>query len=98
MNRNKFWIKVIAVLLAVLVWFLLLLPVGVRIVFAFSPPILDGRLDDVYLQYGTITRYKDTNIHTPTGQSNVAAAYLYILEDEDWVYVFYHLGSLAQSV
>ncbi|MGA9347875.1 MAG: hypothetical protein WBW48_17360 [Anaerolineae bacterium] len=40
MNRSKFWIRVIAVLLAVLMWFLLLLPVGVRIVFAFSPPIL----------------------------------------------------------
>jgi uncharacterized RDD family membrane protein YckC len=34
MNKSKFWIRVIAVLLAVLIWFLLLLPVGVRIVFA----------------------------------------------------------------
>ena len=90
MKRNRFWMRVIAVLLAVLVWFQPLLPVGVRIVFAFSPPILDGRLDDVYLQYGAITRYKDTNTHTPTSQPDVAGAYLYILEDEDHVYVFYY--------
>jgi hypothetical protein len=97
MRRSKFWIRVIAVLLAVLIWFLLLLPIGVRIVFAFRPPIFDGRLDDVY-QYGTIPRHKDTTPHTPTGRSDVAAAYLHILEDKDCVYVFYHLGSLAQSV
>jgi hypothetical protein len=90
MKKDRFWVRVIAVLVAVLMWLLLLLPVGVRIAFAFSPPILDGRLDDVYLQYGTVTRYKDTNTHAPTGQPDVAGAYLYILEDEDYVYVFYH--------
>lgn len=90
MIRNKFWIKVIAVLLAVLIWFSPLLPGGVETAYAFTPPTLDGRLDDVYLQYGAITRYKDTNTHTPTSQPDVAGAYLYILEDEDYVYVFYH--------
>lgn len=56
----------------------------------FEPPSLDGRLDDVYLEYGRVTRYIDTGIHTPTGQYNVAAAYLYVLEDAQYVYVFYH--------
>ena len=56
----------------------------------FSPPILDGRLDDVYLEYGRVTRYIDLGVHTPTRQSSVAAAYLYVLEDAQFVYVFYH--------
>ncbi|MGC8873428.1 MAG: hypothetical protein ACP5SI_03145, partial [Chloroflexia bacterium] len=56
----------------------------------FEPPVLDGRLDDVYLEYGRITRYIDLGVHTPTRQSSVAAAYLYVLEDEQYVYVFYH--------
>ena len=34
MDKNRFWVKVIAVLVAVLMWLLLLVPVGVRIVFA----------------------------------------------------------------
>ena len=34
MDKNSFLVRVIAVLLAVLMWLLLLLPVGVRIVFA----------------------------------------------------------------
>ena len=76
--------------MAAVVWFVLGLLGGIPAVFAADPPTLDGRLDDVYLQYGTVTRYKDTNTHTPTGQSDVAAAYLCILEDEDYVYVFYH--------
>jgi hypothetical protein len=34
MDENRFWVRVIAVLVAVLMWLLLLLPVGVRIAFA----------------------------------------------------------------
>jgi hypothetical protein len=57
---------------------------------AWSAPILDGKLDDVYLEYGSITRYGDTNTHEATGLDFHPAAYLYVLEDDYSVYVFYH--------
>lgn len=90
MHGSKCWSKVVAVLLAVLAWFMPMLSGGIPTVFAFAPPTLDGRLDDVYLQYGAITRYTDSNTHTPTGQSDIVSAYLYVLEDADYIYVLYH--------
>jgi len=49
-NMSKLWIKLISVLMAAVVWFVLGLLGGIPAVFAADPPALDGRLDDVYLQ------------------------------------------------
>jgi hypothetical protein len=57
---------------------------------AWTPPTLDGKLDDTYRLYGTATRYGDTNAHEATGLADYSAAYLYVLEDDNYVYVYYH--------
>jgi hypothetical protein len=90
MINKRFWNRAIILSVTIVLWCMPLLPAGVQPAFAFTAPILDGRLDDVYLEYGTITRYYDAATHAPTGQSDVAAAYLYLLEDENYVYIFYH--------
>lgn len=50
----------------------------------------DGFLNPEYKLYGIKTRYGDTNAHEATNLSDYAAAYLYVLEDDNYVYVFYH--------
>ncbi len=90
MNRGIHWTRALATLSVVLVALMVVLTGGVKIAFAWTAPTLDGYLDDVYLQYGQVTRYGDTNIHTPTGLDHYAAAYLYVLEDANYVYVYYH--------
>ena len=75
-----------AVLLAVAT----LLIIGVATSFAWTAPTLDGKLDQVYIDYGTITRYSNTTTHTPTGLDNFSTAYMYVLEDANFIYIFYH--------
>lgn len=65
--------------------------------FAFTAPVLDGKLDDVYLQYGTVTRYSDMNTYEPTGESNVASAYLYSVETPTHVYIYYYQDKFYQN-
>jgi hypothetical protein len=77
--------------MVVLVIFLSLMLAGdVEPSYAWTVPTLDGKLDDVYREYGSITRYGDANEHEATGLDYHPAAYLYVLEDADYVYVFYH--------
>jgi hypothetical protein len=91
MWRRRGWIRIVTLVPILLITIVLVLSNGVKGTSAQAPtPILDGKLDLAYQQYGTMTRYGDANIHGPTGLDNYAAAYLYILEDENYVYVFYH--------
>jgi len=90
MNRWCDGTKAMVFVLAILTALLATLTGHVKSSNAWTAPTLDGKLDDVYRQYGALTRYGDTNTHTPTGLDDYAAAYLYVLEDANYIYVFYH--------
>ena len=90
MNKWYHGSKAMGVLLAILTAVLAILTGDVSSSHAWTAPTLDGKLDDVYREYGSLTRYSDTNTHTPTGLDDYAAAYLYVLEDDDYIYIFYH--------
>ena len=62
-----------------------LLIIDIQPSFAWTAPTMDGKIDDVYREYGSITRYGDSSTHGATGLDNYAAAYLYVLEDENYV-------------
>ncbi|MBW1988177.1 MAG: hypothetical protein JRI97_01385 [Deltaproteobacteria bacterium] len=57
--------------------------------FAYPEPILDGVLDQVYLDYGTKTRYMDAQLNEVTGQANVPSATMYTLEAGQYLYIYY---------
>jgi len=90
MKKSRYLSKAINSLLILMIVTSTLLIVDVQISYAWTAPTMDGKLDDVYREYGSITRYGDTSTHAATGLDNYAAAYLYVLEDENYVYVFYH--------
>ena len=90
MKRFRYPSNVINPLLVLVILFSFILAGDVKPSYAWTAPTLDGRLDDVYREYGSITRYGDTNTHEATGLDFHPAAYLYVLEDANYVYVFYH--------
>lgn len=72
-NMSKSWIKLISVLMAALVGFMLGLVVGIPTALAAGPPILDGLVDDVYLSHGYAINYE--------GFYPEASATLYVIDD-----------------
>ncbi|NIM95881.1 MAG: hypothetical protein GTO18_19450 [Anaerolineales bacterium] len=90
MNRSSTWMRATSLSLAMLIAMTIGFLINVNDSAAWTAPTLDGRLDDVYLEYGTVTRYADTSTHSTTNLDNHPAAYLYVIEDATYVYVFYH--------
>jgi hypothetical protein len=87
---KKFLINTKIFIISVLIFFILILPGSIETVFAFTPPTIDGKLDDIYRESGTVTRYTNSATYSPTGQSNIISAYLYVLEDANYIYIFYY--------
>jgi hypothetical protein len=90
MKRKDQLIKALSISFSILIAFGIVFIADVIPSQAWSAPTLDGKLDDVYREYGSITRYGDANTHEATGLDFHPAAYLYVLEDDNYVYVFYH--------
>jgi hypothetical protein len=70
---------------------------GARQARAWEAPTLDGKLDPVYRQRGAITRYSDGATHVLTGESDMSAATLYVLEDDTHVYIYYHQDLYSEN-